>query len=254
MLDLILGPDGFLIGALGVLALAICLLALSGRHQPQSAVDPQTPMATYRRTLVVLWALAAVCVAGWLLSGRSLSEMGWRPVSSDWGGLSAWAITAAVFAYCLYQIAAAALSARSRASVRRQLEQVDLDLVRPRNREEALAFQALSITAGVTEEVIFRGVLLASISLVAPLWAAVLVSLIAFILLHAYQGLGGLMRVAPTAAGLTAIVLLGGSLWPAILAHIAIDMSAGILFGLVDRTQDEKRTEKADLPDAPPTP
>ncbi len=254
MLDLIFSPDGFLVAALGLLALAVCVIPLLDHRKSTPDAEPPTPMTTYRQTMVMLWVLAAVCVAGWLLSGRTLEEIGWRPVAPGWGGLLAWALAGSALVYCLYQIVGTAVSAKTRASVRRQLGQVELDLVRPQSREDAVAFQALSITAGVTEEVIFRGVLLVSISLVAPLWAAALISLAAFILLHAYQGLGGLVRVAPTAVFLTAIVLAGGSLWPAILAHIVIDMAAGAVFAILDRTEAQDRRTESALAAAPPAP
>ena len=254
MISILFNPNGFLIAAIGLLAVAICALPFLEHRRFGAPSEAGDQMLIYGQTIVFLWGLAAICVAGWLLSGRALSEIGWRPASADWGGALAWTIAAGVLVYCAYQIVMTWFSAKSRASVRKQLNEVDLEMVRPRNRDEALAFQALSVTAGVTEEVIFRGVLLAAISLVAPLWAAVLISLLAFVLPHAYQGLGGLLRVAPTGVVLTGVVLLGGSLWPAILAHIAIDMTAGATFAIIDRFKDRDEEKSADLLGAPPAP
>jgi membrane protease YdiL (CAAX protease family) len=254
MIHLLFSPDGFLITAIGLLAVTLCVLPVLDRRRAQAGPEPRDQMVMFGQTIVLLWGLAALCVAGWLLSGRPLSEIGWRPASADWGGALAWSIAAAVLAYCAYQIGMTWFSARSRASVREQLKHVDLERVRPHTRDEAVTFQALSVTAGVTEEVIFRGVLLTAISLVAPLWAAVLISLVAFILPHAYQGLGGLLRVAPTGVVLTGIVLLGGSLWPAILAHMAIDMTAGATFAILDRFKAQDEAKSADLLGAPPAP
>jgi membrane protease YdiL (CAAX protease family) len=237
MTDLLFSPDGILILAVVLIALALAAIpALEQRHQRRGET-PAARRAMYRDTMILLWGLAIIAVAGWALSGRPMAEIGFAPVREGWFGLAAWAITAVVVSYCLWQIFQAWVSRTARVSIRKQIGDIELTDIRPRTANEAWHFQALSVTAGITEEIIFRGVLIAAFALVMPLWAAVILSLIAFTLPHAYQGPAGMIRVAPTGAVLTAIVLLGGSLWPAILAHALIDMTAGITFAILDRFQ-----------------
>jgi len=238
MTDLLFSPDGALILALVLIGLALAAApVMQGRHKGSGGARPARH-ALYRDSIILLWSLAIIALAGWLLSERPLAEIGFAPVQGNWRGLAAWAITAVVISYCVWQIGRTFVSKTARQSLRKQIGDIELTDIRPRNTAEALHFQALSVSAGITEEVIFRGVLLAAFALVMPLWAAVILSLIAFTLPHAYQGPAGLVRVAPTGAVLTAIVLLGGSLWPAILAHILIDMTAGITFALLDQFED----------------
>lgn len=198
----------------------------------------------YREGMLMLWLMGAVAVLGWVLSERSLADIGFAPVRTGWQGLTAMALAGAACAYCGWQLITMLTSSRSRASVRRQLAPVKLDMIRPTNKTEAWHFQAISVTAGVTEEVIFRGVLIAALALVMPLWAATTISIIAFTLPHAYQGPAGMVKVLPTGAFLTAIVLLGGSLWPAIIAHWVIDMTAGLTFAILDRFEDGDASEQ----------
>ncbi len=235
MTDLVLSPDFPLILALAFIGVTLAATPLLERRHKARGEGRPARRAMYRDTIILLWSLAVAGLAGWVLSGRPLADIGFAPVRGDWRGLAAWALTGFAVAFCAWQVLQTFVSRAARSSVRSQLAQIELTEIRPRNGGEALHFQAVSVTAGVTEEIVFRGVLIAAFALIMPLWAAVILSLIAFVLPHAYQGWNGLVRVAPTGAFLTVFVLLGGSLWPAVLAHALIDMTAGATFWLLDR-------------------
>lgn len=247
MMDALLSPDGFLIGALALIGgLLVSLPFLDARHERRKD-RPGARTVMYRDTMILLWAMAILAWVGWLLSGRPLADIGWAPVVQGWRGLAAWGVAGLILAYCAWQLAEIVRSPRSRRSARKQISEIQMEDMRPRTKAEAWGFQAVSVTAGVTEEIIFRGVAIAAFALVMPLWAAAALSLVVFTLAHAYQGPAGLLRVAPTGALLTAIVLLGGSLWPAILAHAVIDMTAGLTFALLDRFDDKDLNAAPDL-------
>ena len=50
----------------------------------------------------------------------------------------------------------------------------------PKNEAEYSRFNLVSITAGITEEIIFRGYIIWALALVMPLWAAAVLSLVSF--------------------------------------------------------------------------
>jgi membrane protease YdiL (CAAX protease family) len=54
---------------------------------------------------------------------------------------------------------------------------------------------------------------------------------VVFGLLHAYQGPLGMMRTALLGLLLAASLLLSGSIWPAITAHVALDLLGGLVWG-----------------------
>ncbi len=100
----------------------------------------------------------------------------------------------------------------------------------PRTVQEKIAFTGLSISAGIAEELVFRSFLIAVIARAAgSLAVGVAVSVAVFAVTHAYQGLGGVLRVAFLGLILTAPFLLTGSVFPAMIAHTTLDLTAGLV-------------------------
>jgi len=101
------------------------------------------------------------------------------------------------------------------------------------------AILPLALFAGFWEEIVFRGFLLGRLRAAIPSALergarrrrdalAALLTAISFGLGHGYQGLLGILQTTLAGTVMGALVLWRGSLWPAIGAHLAID-----LFGLV---------------------
>lgn len=98
----------------------------------------------------------------------------------------------------------------------------------PRTARERRYAAAVAVTAGITEEILFRGALIAlGIEIFhLPATAAAALSLILFAGVHAYQGRLGMLSAGFLGFGFTAVTVLGGSLLPAIVMHIAADLCA----------------------------
>lgn len=99
----------------------------------------------------------------------------------------------------------------------------------PRNAGERRAFAMLSITAGITEEVVWRGFGLALLTAVfphAPLVAGIVVMALAFGWAHLYQGPIGIFSTGMMGAVLTLLYVATGSLLFPIVAHALIDLVA----------------------------
>ena len=107
----------------------------------------------------------------------------------------------------------------------------------PQTRREKWTFAALSFAAGVGEEVAFRGYALTTFGdFLGGAWGAALFTSVVFGLLHAYQGPIGMARTTGLGFVLAASFVASGSLWPAITAHVALDLLGGLLWG--DRLTD----------------
>lgn len=188
-------------------------------------------LPVYNSVMLHLWILTGLTLAFWLMSGRSLAELGLQAGQGGWQGWLAWGIAAAGIAYLIFSLVSASLSRKTRTDLRRQLEQSgDLDMVRPESPAEYRRFHWVAITAGITEEILFRGFLIAIFALFLPLWAAAIAALAIFVLGHSYQGPSGMLRILPVSIILTLTYVLSGSLWPGIILHAFVDLAGGGLF------------------------
>jgi membrane protease YdiL (CAAX protease family) len=96
----------------------------------------------------------------------------------------------------------------------------------PRAPRELPAAALLALSAGVAEELYFRLALPLLVTLVSGSAAlGFLAAAAAFAALHRYQGAVGIVATGVGALLLTAIYLASGSLWLAILCHLAIDLN-----------------------------
>jgi len=183
-------------------------------------------MGLYRRIIREQWLMAIALLAGWFALGRSSAALGLVPR----GGALAWTgygLSALVSAALLIQVWSVLRNPESLASMRDKFGKVMFLL--PHTQSERRAFDAVSVTAGVCEEVIYRGYLIAYLMAVfaAPFWVAALLSSLVFGFAHAYQGPTGIPRTAAAGGVLALLYGLTGSLWAPIVVHAVIDMTSG---------------------------
>ncbi len=106
-----------------------------------------------------------------------------------------------------------------------------LDLMIPQTPEERRLFVGVSLTAGLGEELLYRGYLLPlAWELLPGIWFPAVLSAVLFGAVHAYQGWFGVIRTVLIALLFSLSMILAGTLWPAIIAHILIDLLAGLVF------------------------
>jgi hypothetical protein len=91
----------------------------------------------------------------------------------------------------------------------------------------------VSLSAGFSEELIFRGYLIWAFQPLLGLWGAAALSLVVFAAAHAYHGAAGALAAGVVGAFLTLMVVIFGSLWPAVAAHLLIDLQQGLAAWLV---------------------
>jgi len=120
-------------------------------------------------------------------------------------------------------------------------------LASPMNRREHVLWVAVSALAGVSEEITYRGVLyLLLVQVTGSPVAAVGLAALAFAVGHAVQGGRAAAIVFAIALGFHRLVLVTGSLAPAIAVHALYDTIAGFAYGWLAR--------RAGFTEAPPPP
>lgn len=174
--------------------------------------------AVYVSSAISVWVLAALAMLAARFSGLTRGDL--RLLALPPGEL--------LFAAAL--TTAAGLAIMVLGKVVRVPESPLVDYLIPRSSTERIAFTGLSISAGIAEELVFRSFLIAALAHASGSVAtAVAVSVGAFAISHAYQGIMGVLRVALLGLVLTAPFLLTGSVYPSMIAHAALDILAGIL-------------------------
>ncbi len=185
---------------------------------------PRVRLSLYRQGIAIQWSLAAFTVVLWVWQRRSLASLGLLP-QLTWGLLGVVAGFAVVVLYVLSQRRKALGDDQALARLRRQMQGVERML--PRNREELRWFARLAVTAGICEELLYRGYLiwyLASWTAVIP---AALAASAVFGFGHAYQGPRGVALTALVGVFMSAIYLLTGSLVACMAIHALMDLHAG---------------------------
>ncbi len=102
----------------------------------------------------------------------------------------------------------------------------------PKTRRERTWFAGLSFVAGTGEEIAYRGYAMSTLGAMSVgAWMAAAVTSAAFGLLHCYQGVRGVVVTGAAGFVFAASFILTGSIWPAIAAHITVDLVAGLVLG-----------------------
>ena len=189
---------------------------------------PDARVRTYRWILAMEWGLVAVFVAWWLLDGRTWADMGFVPAAAGWQ----WLAIGLGLVATLLMIVQMVVVLRKPAQLRQvRATMGDLACLAPRDDREAGLFGAVAVTAGVCEEILYRGLLLTVLTPAIGVWAAVIVSSLIFGLGHVYQGWVGIGKTALVGLVMALLTVFGGSIFVPILLHAVIDLTSGRLMG-----------------------
>lgn len=224
---------------------SIAIVAIGGayfdrRFKRQLAQGvPDARRNWYRGTLIGEWVLTAVTLALWSRAGRPWRALGLEP-PIDWRLYVGAALALVVVAMLLRQ------NTKVRALPPDRLQRLApkfsaVEFIIPRSAREYRWFQAVSWTAGICEEVLYRGFLTWVVAAYLGTAAAVLIASAAFGLGHAYQGKAGILKTALVGVVLGCVVLASGWLIPAMIIHGMIDSASGIagftVLGLTDHSR-----------------
>ena len=180
----------------------------------------------YARAMATQWAFAGLVLFGWLRFRRPLVALGFG-VPSGAGFLVTVLFAIAIAAFLAWQNRMIAASPGALGRVRAALGEA-LPLL-PHTPGELRGFVALSITAGVCEEILFRGYLMAYLHPWTGAWGAFLLSSLIFGLAHSYLGRKHGIRAGLAGLVMAALYTLAGSLWVPMVVHAMVDTNSGRL-------------------------
>ena len=202
-----------------------------------AAGEPRARERFYLYGIATQWGLVMCVLVAWRMFDRKWDEL-WLGLHSPLR-LACGLIVAGILLALLWMQRKAVIDRHDRLElVRRQLQSA-IPLL-PHTAAEHRLFRGLSLTAGICEEILFRGFVIWYVGAWTGLFAAAAISSIVFGFAHAYLGGPHVLRTA-LGGGLLAIVVLGsGSLWPAMIVHAAVDLNSGDLSFLALTTGGDK--------------
>lgn len=188
--------------------------------------------ALYRSNAIMLWVVAAVLTGAWWFQGRSLVWLGFQwPAKAH---LPQALLIAASF-IMLYTVDSwRQLGTPQARRHTRQRWHVLTPFV-PATWQEFRAFVPLALSAGICEEVWFRGFcityLVHLIGLDGPLEAIVVVAFpaLVFALSHSYQGFEAMFKIGVLSLFFGVLFLTTHSLLLPIVLHVSVDLASGLL-------------------------
>lgn len=192
-----------------------------------SAGQVTARMRDYHLTMGLLWSLVALTQLRWWQAGRPWTALGLTLSEGTRVLQGAGASALALLVLAVQWSAIRRLDAASREQLASQLGAVSEFL--PASAREYRTFQAVAVTAGICEEVLYRAFLLWYGAAFVGVWPAVLLTGAVFGLVHFYQGAAGVLKTGLAGLFFGALYALTDSLlWP-ILVHIAVDLQGGAI-------------------------
>jgi len=214
----------------------------------KSGPDPiptATKLRLYATIIAMEWALVALTFAVLRHHGLTLGDVGQRL------GNPAITLSATVVGF----LGLAALTALNARQIRRaEREELERSVERARKfvpvgSTEVAAFALVALTAGICEEILYRGWLVTFLgAFFGSIWIGVVVAAVLFGLGHAYQGWKGIMATGILGVLFGAIFVGVKSLVPGQALHAAIDIVNGVLAGGI-----VKRLGPPSIDSGPPT-
>lgn len=192
----------------------------------KDSTEPDARVKSYRRTILYQWGVTLILlllVGPWMLVRSPAALPGVSGLTSRF--------LVAVLPGLLIGLLAPVLLAHWNPAIRKKLETsfASIAYYLPRVGRERALFALVCVTAGVCEEVIFRGWIiryLAALPFGLTLWKSLGLSSALFGLVHLYQGWRGVAVTAVLGGLLGFLFLVTGNLIVPIILHALIDLRA----------------------------
>ncbi len=194
-----------------------------------------------------LWIMAFVVIINWVLHGRSFDTLGITALP-DFNGI----VVTLTATFILLYIADTLLTLRNEHEIVKARERWKQTApFMPIRYRELRAYSFMCISAGICEEILFRGFLVSYVhtffidNRYGEIYTAVIPAL-AFAAGHYYQGSHAVLKTVVLSALFGFIFLYSGSLWIVIILHFAIDLAGGLISirYLTDDEHDKKEEAK----------
>ncbi|WP_394232162.1 CPBP family intramembrane glutamic endopeptidase [Niallia oryzisoli] len=221
---------------------------------------PLERISYYKKVMLGLW-IPSLFIIGLIIFGPiTLQDIGLQGITINPAALGKWptyitlGLAVLYLVSILYYVIGSKISKKIKKNLsdaqKKQLETSTFADILPVSKEDKKVWTLVSWTAGITEEIIYRGFLIFALTQLFPnftIWLTLVISSVFFGLAHTYQGIGNVIRT--TLIGLFfAVLYIGlGSIIPLILFHFLVDYLAKIGDEAADQTKFDDSTNNIHL-------
>jgi uncharacterized protein len=200
------------------------LSAITGRQLQRRSGVPL--IRRYWLTIIRGWMVVALIVFAWFWARRPFATLGLDWPISFWGeiGFIATALMALYFFVQLVRVPKLA-----GANLDKWADRMQTLKITPGTHDELLVFILVAITAGVWEELLYRGFFIWFLMPLTGAAGAAVISSAIFGIGHLYQGRTGVVYTALVGLAFAVFYLLTQSLWWLMAAHAIVDIYGGTL-------------------------
>ncbi|MBV1908214.1 MAG: CPBP family intramembrane metalloprotease [Kangiellaceae bacterium] len=209
--------------------------------EKQSVIaQPEKRISVYRTTMFQLWLPALILMILVSKADISMRDIGlqWHWGLANQIGIAAVVVIGGYFLFSLKQLSE---NSENHQTLRAQLAHVEW-LMPTTAKESRYFILGVAVTAGICEELLYRGYLIHLLADYMPTYAAVIISSLAFGLGHLYQGPVHSIRAGLMGLVMALIYLATDSIIVPIVLHALIDMYGGALAYVVLRKQPNEIT------------
>ena len=234
----------FLILFLGYFAIISFIDVRYVNKAKNMVITEKLRIKNYREGIILNWIPALAVFLICLINSISLNNIGLRQLNFEyniWFNIILLVVIGGYFVLVVYQVISYFISPEYRKKAKEQLDTeseknhynaVMNNLALPRTKNEKLHFFGVSLTAGISEEIVFRGFLFFVLQNILPNLPMIIIPLITcaiFGVLHIYQGIYGIIKTSIAGILLGYLYLVTGSIIPGIIIHFLLDFSAAFV-------------------------
>jgi uncharacterized protein len=191
------------------------------------SVSTKEKIALYAVTIAFQWALVAI--VGWRCLAHGLGDVSLGVAVQEASSSKIWLVSllGGALVGCLQWFNLRRVARMQGAAP--EFMKTLASRILPKQSVERIPYYALAITAGVCEEFVYRGFVMAALWQAGlATWVVVVLSSILFGLAHAYQGVGGIIATGGLGVVFALVRIAWGSLVPVMVFHSVVDLVAGI--------------------------
>lgn len=210
-----------------ILSIGLMVLISLFDNTQQEILDQKKSLTrVYFEGILFLWLPIVFLLIHLLNSNLTWEAIGVR-WTDDWQSLLSLGLVVLVILYFIYSSYSLLTDEKAQNSLVDQMS--SLTWFTPKTKKQFWVFTlGLSISAGICEELIFRGYLLHILTEYVGLSFAVIISSVLFGLCHLYQGWKHVLRTFVIGMVFCGVYLFSETLIIPILLHIALDVYGGI--------------------------